>query len=100
EAIDADLEIDANLRNEIGRSQHRSRYLVEAGGKISDLVARNGDAGRSTVSAVAQQMFARLAERTMQVEFGNRSSGPLPLLARQRDQHRRAAEFLDESRSD
>src|SRR5207248_3338301 len=62
EPIDADLEVDPNFRNEIGRSEHRARDFVEARGKVRNLVSIDGDSGSGTVAAVAQQMLARLTQ--------------------------------------
>ena len=98
--LDAHFQIDADFGDKICWRQNRSRYFIEARCEVGDLVAGDGDSGGSTVPAVAKQVLARLTKCAVEIELGNRSAGTFPLLARQRDQHRRTSKFLDEARGD
>src|SRR5205814_9787737 len=93
QSIDAHFQIDTNFRDQVGRSENRPRNFVKSHSEIGHLVARDGDAGGSAVSAVAQQMLARLPERAVQVELGNGAARSLALLSRHGDQYRRSAEL-------
>src|ERR1700716_2487852 len=98
--IDVDLEIDANLGDEILRSQERLRDLIEFRRELVHPVARDRHARCHAVPAETEQGLPRLAQRAVQIEFGYRAAGAFPLAAGQRDQNRRSSELFYEPRRD
>ena len=83
ELAERDLEIDAQLGDEIVRRESRAGDRVESRRELGETLARDRDAGRRSVAAEAQQQIAATGQPGVQIERA-RSSGPIPSPRRRR----------------
>ena len=67
-AIDCDLEVDLNFRDQILGPEHRRGNFIETLREFLNLVATNRDSGGGLVAAVTHEEIRRPAERLVKVE--------------------------------